>query len=92
MAEGNFGEDWAVILKCKFKPFDVEKSIYADSMQIANCPMMFAQYICDGLRPGDVPENLRKLYQEAVYGTNEKVKSRIVSRMYSIGQRVRYVK
>ena len=82
--------DWGQILKCKFKPFDVEKSIYIESQQVASSPIMFAQYICDGLRPGDVPDNLRKLYREAVYGTNSKVKSRIVSRIYRIGGIVRY--
>ena len=85
----NDGNDWDEILKGKYKAFDVEKSIYTDSQQLANCPMMFAQYIYDALRPGDVPENLRKIYKEAVYGTNEKVKARIVSRMYRIGGIVR---
>ena len=84
-------DDWGQILKAKYKPFEVERSIYIDSQKLANGPMMFAQYICDGLRPGDVPDNLRKIYREAVYGTNEKVKARIVSRIYSIGRLVRYL-
>ena len=81
--------EWGVILKCKFKPYDVEKSIYSSSMQVANSPLSFAQYIYDALRPGDVPENLTKLYKEALFGSNPKVKARIVSRMYSIGRLVR---
>ena len=81
--------EWGVVLKGKYKLFDVERSIYTDSQRVANGPLMFAQFICDALRPGDVPDNLRKLYVEAVYGTNEKVKSRIISRMYSIGRIVR---
>ena len=80
---------WAEILKGKYKPFDVEKSIYIQSQRLANSPLMFAQYIIDGLRPGDVPENFMKLYREAVYGTNPKVKSRIISRIYNIGRIVR---
>ena len=81
--------EWAVVLKAKFKAFEIEKSIYRDSQKIASGPLMFAQYICDGLLPGDVPENLRKLYHEAVHGTNAKVKQRIISRIYSIGRIVR---
>ena len=88
MAETN-GNDWDEILKCKFKAFDVEKSIYTDSQQIACSPLMFAEKILDGLRPGDVPENLRKLYREAVFGSNAKVRSRIISRVYRIGGIVR---
>ena len=76
---GEDSDGWGQILKGKYKPFDVEKSIYTNSQRLANSPLMFAQYICDALRPGDVPENLVKLYREAVYGTNERVKSRIVS-------------
>ena len=48
------------------------------------------KFICDGLREGDVPDNLKKLYVEAVYGTNAKVKNRIIKRIYAIGQKTRY--
>ena len=89
MAKNDEVSGWDQILKCKFKPFDVEKSIYTQSQTTANGPLMFARFICDGLRPGDVPENLMKLYREAVYGTDPKVKARIVSRMYTLGQKVR---
>ena len=81
--------EWGQILKCKYRPFDVEKSIYTESQNVANGPLMFAQYISDALRPGDVPDNLRKLYREAVYGTDGKVRARIINRVYSIGRLVR---
>ena len=90
MAEAqNTGSEWDQVLKGKYKAFNVEKSIYIDSQSVANGPLMFAQYIYDDLRPGDVPDNLRKLYQEAVYGSNSKVRARIISRIYSIGRIVR---
>ena len=85
------GDEWGQSLKSKYRPFDVETSIYTESFNVANGPLMFAQYICDALRPGDVPDNLKKLYTEAVYGSNPKVRARIVSHMYSIGRIVRYV-
>ena len=86
MADGN---EWGIILKGKYKLFDVERSIYTESQMVANGPLMFAQFIFDALRPGDVPDTLRKIYEETVYGTNDKVKARIISRMYSIGRIVR---
>ena len=46
---------------------------------------MFAKKICDNLRDGDVPENLAKLYKEAVYGTDSLVKKRIFKHIYAIG-------
>ena len=81
--------EWDQVLRGKYKIFDVEKSIYTDNQKVCNGPLMFAQYISDGLRQGDVPENLRKLYKEAAYGSNERVKSRIITRVYSVGRLVR---
>ena len=81
--------EWDQILKNRFRAYDVEKSIYIESQKVANGPMMFAQNIYDALRPGDVPDNLKNLYKEALYGNNSKVKARIISRMYSIGWIVR---
>ena len=77
------------ILKGKWKAYDVEKSLYVDSMSTTNSPEGRAKIICDGLRPNDVPLNLRKLYVECVYGSNEKVKARLISCIYFIGRSVR---
>ena len=69
--------------------YKIEESIYIQSSQKSNGPEMYAKFICDGLRDGDVPDALKKLYQEAVYGTDEKVKLRIKNRMYLVGCNVR---
>ena len=76
--------EWDEILKGKWKAYDVEKSLYVDSVNKANSPEERAKIICDGLRDGNLPGNLAKLYFEAVYGSNEKVKTRIISRTYFI--------
>ena len=81
--------EWDAILNDKFKVYPVEESIYIDSVHRANGPEMFAKFICDQIRPSDVPENLQKLYREAVYGTDTKVKNRIKKRMYLIGRKAR---
>ena len=81
--------DWQQILKGKWKPFNVEKSLYVDSENKANSVEEKAKIICDGLREGEVPENLHKIYKEAVYESNEKVRSRVISRVYFIGRTVR---
>ena len=77
MAGNNKDFDWKAILKQKFKLYDVEKSIYIASHDKSNNPEVYAKLICDSLRDGDVPGNLRKLYREAVYGNNKDVKARI---------------
>ena len=61
----------------------------SDSVKRVNSPDGRAKIICDALREGDVPENLKKLYVEAVHGKNETVKARILGRMYFIGRSVR---
>ena len=88
MATANENQ-WDEILKAKWKAYDVEKSLYVDSINKANSIEERAKIICDGLRPGDVPENLKKIYMEGVYGSNEKVKSRIISQTYFIGRSCR---
>ena len=65
---------WEAILNDKFKVYPAEESIYIASAQRANGPDKFVKFICDQLHPGDVPDNLNKLYIEAVYGSDAKVK------------------
>ena len=81
---------WEEILSQKFKVFKAEEDIYIDSSKKSNGPDMYAKFICDNLKDGDVPEALKSLYMESVYGINESVKKRIRSRMYLIGCHVRY--
>ena len=75
------------LLKKKFKAFEVEKSVYLNTKSKGNQPELYAKYICDSIREGDVPEDLHKLYREAVYGSDVKVKERIMKRMYFIGSK-----
>ena len=89
MAEPTEAE-WAVILKGRYKPCESEKAIYVRTMARANQPEIYAKYICDGLKEADVPDNLLKMYREAVYGNNQKVKERIHKRMYFLGEKTRY--
>ena len=81
--------EWDKILQGKYKFFEIEKSIFTQNRNKCNSPDIMAKFICDGLRPGDVPDNLRNLYHEAVYGTDKKVKQRIIKRVYTIGRKVR---
>ena len=80
--------EWGKIMQSKFKFYDIERSIYLENKNKVNAPESFAKLICDGFRPGDVPENLHKLYHEAVYGTDIKVKRHIIKRVYAIGQKL----
>ena len=80
--------EWDKLLEGKYKFFDIEKAIYSENRNRANSPDMFAKFIVDRLRPGDVPDNLLKLYKEAVYGTDAKVKKCIIKHVYAIGNKV----
>ena len=89
MSDESPNSGWDLVLKSKFKAFDVEKSIHSQNRNKANTSEQYAKFICDGLHDGDVPDNLHKLYIEAVYGTDSKVKKRILKRVYTIGQKSR---
>ena len=84
------GEDyWKEFLDQKFKVYNIEETVYIQSSQKANGPDMFAKFICDAMKPGDVPKALHMLYHEAVYGSDVNVKNRIRNRMYLVGRHVR---
>ena len=83
------GSDWEKLLQAKYKFFKIEKYIYIENHSKANSPEMYAKFICDGLRPGEVPDNLVKLYHDDVYGTDKNVHKRIIKRIYAIGAKVR---
>ena len=74
----------------RYKFSQKEKDLYAVAKTLGNDPEVYAKYICDGLKDGDMSPSLRSLYEEAVYGSNEDVKRRIISRVYSIGHVSRY--
>ena len=77
------------ILKKKFKPYEVEKSVYVNTKSKGNNPEIYAKYICDSLKDGDVPADLMTLYHEAVYGKDQKVKERIYKRMYFLASKTK---
>ena len=85
------GYDWDKILQGKYKFYDIERNTYSANRKRANSVEMYAKYICENIQPGDVPDNLRFLYNEAVYGSDPRVKQRIIKRVYSIGNKVRLV-
>ena len=80
---------WEAILKERYGVFDIEKSLYKQYMTVLSTPRALTQAICDGIRPTEVPFNLRKIYREAVYGTNAKVRARILNQMNTIGRSIR---
>ena len=86
-AEGSV--DWDKIRKQRFSVFPIEKEIYVNTKAKANQPEIYAKYICDGLKVGSVPDDLMKMYREAVYGTNAKVRKRIYKRTYFIGNKTK---
>ena len=80
---------WEQMLKERFAVYDVELSIYKDNMNRLNKPRAFAKAICDGLHPTEIPFTLRRLYREAIYGTDAKVRLRILNRMNTIARSAR---
>ena len=86
---GDTSTNWDSICKQRLGTCEIEKVIYINTKAKANQPEIYAKYICDSLREGDVPDDLAKLYREGVYGTNETVKKRILKRMYFISNKIK---
>ena len=75
-------DDWEMILKGKYCSYKVEIDAYLESLEIATSTEISATKIYYAIHNDkDVNENLKKLYCEAVFGTNKDVKARIKSRI-----------
>ena len=88
MSETSSNPHWAALLAKSYKIIDLETEVYRTKQRCANGNEMFAKYICDAMKEGEVNDNLRQLYNEAVYGTDEFVRARILKRIYSVRQKV----
>ena len=77
--------NWELILKDRHPTFKVEEQAFIESLKIANSNEVAAEKIYQGIKDDeDIPENLKLIYRKAVYGTHEKVKSRIHNRIGNI--------
>ena len=79
---------WASLLSKPYKITALEKRIYLEKQEDATCNEMFAKFICDDMKARNLTNNLYKLYDEAVYGTDVAVKRRMISRIYTVRQKV----
>ena len=74
--------DWSELLKDRFPMFKVEEVAFVESLKIANSNEVAAEGIYEAIKQqDDIPQNLKLLYKEAIYGSNEKVKGRIRGRI-----------
>ena len=82
---------WPQILKERFAVYNIEQTLYKRYMSFLTTPRAFAQALCDAIKPTEVLYNLRRLYREAVYSNDPKVRARIFNRMNTIHQSIRLV-
>ena len=55
-------------------------------MKINNDSERVLEKLYENLEPGDVPDDLRKKYEQALFGNDEDFKARVIQRIYRIGQ------
>ena len=71
-----------LLLKGKYPSYKIEIDTYLDSLDIATSSDISAAKIYDAIRDlAEVNKNLKKLYREALFGSNKDVKARIKSRI-----------
>ena len=80
---------WPQILKERFAVYDIEQTLYKRYMSFLATPRAFAQALCDAIKPTEVPYNLHRLYREAVYGNDPKVRAQIFNLMNTIHRSIR---
>ena len=73
--------DWSGLLEKKYPSYKVEVNAFLDSLDVAYSVEVSTEMIYQAIRlDGQVNENLKELYHEAIYGVNEDVKKRIKNR------------
>ena len=82
--------DWQLIMKDRFATFKVEEIAFLESLKICNSTDVATEKIYEAIKhDGDIPRSLKLMYKEAIYGENEKVKSRIKNRISNIRRHLR---
>ena len=72
--------------KQKFRFFPKEIEIYCEQMKTNNDSERVLEKLYENLNPGDVPDELRRYYEKALFGTDEVFKKRVIERIYRIGK------
>ena len=74
--------DWDEILRDRYVTFKLEEQGFRESLEICNSTEVSAEKIYYTIwDAAEVPDNLKMMYKEAVFGYNEKVKNRIKHRI-----------
>ena len=74
--------DWDEVLRDRYATFKLEEQGFEESLEICNSTDVSAEKIYYTIRDADeIPENLKMMYREAVFGHNEKVRNRIKNRI-----------
>ena len=85
--------DWESILRERYATFKVEENAFLESLKICNSTEVSAEKIYLTIKDdADIPRNLKLMYREAVYGSDEKVRNRIRNRVGNIRRNLRYEK
>ena len=79
---------WESLLGPSYKITELEKQVYLERQEDATCNEMFAKFICDEMQKRNLSNNLAKLYEEAVYGKDAAVRKRMITRIYTVRQKV----
>ena len=74
--------DWEEILHERYVTFKLEEQGFRESLEICNSTDVSAEKIYYTIRDAsEIPENLKLMYKEAVFGYNEKVRNRTKHRI-----------
>ena len=83
--------DWDEIMRDRYATFKLEEQGFIESLEICNSTEISAEKIYYTIREADdIPENLKMMYREAVFGTNKAVKRRIKNRIGNMRRNLRY--
>ena len=74
--------NWQELCDACYPSFKLEVNAFLDSLDVSNSTEISMEFIYNIIKSdGQVPDNLKLLYQEAIFGSNVKVRNRIKNRV-----------
>ena len=85
-------ENWSQILEQRFPSYKAEVTAFLDMVHISKSTDVLIEKIYEIIKDDDdVPENLKLLYKECIYGTDKNVKLRMRNRIGNFKRGLRFV-
>ena len=78
-------EDEVAACKGRFSILDIENKLFLEVVLTSSSTLVIAENLYEGIKDKSyVPEELKNVYRQGLFGRNEKARARIKNRVYTL--------